>query len=269
VDSPNPALPPTHSAAHVAAQTLPLEVGAEVQQSPPINWKKILWLELRAWFSILVPFWAFTTFFFSISAVDGVSMMPTLRQGERLLIPKWETWLHTLGIGNFKRGDVVVFKPPANAPEAWHSFYGMWNYHPYFVKRIIALGGDTIRLEGGTVSVNGHVSDYNHVHEYWVGQNCLDQSSSLANNARNTFERDPISQSFIVPKGEYFVMGDNRSEGGSEDSRMFGSIPLEQIAGRVSAIWFPWSRQVNASYNCANAQVTLSGPTENNLRLLP
>jgi signal peptidase I len=267
VDSPNPVLPPTHPAPHPV--NVPLEAVAEAQLNPMINWRKLLWLELRAWLSILIPFWACTTFIFTISAVDGVSMMPTLRQGERLLIPKWETWLHTMGIGDFKRGDVVVFKPPADAPEAWHTFYGMWKYRPYFVKRIIALGGDTIRLEGGTVWVNGDVSDYNHVHDYWVKQNCLDQSSSLANNARNTFEYAPISKSFVVPKGEYFVMGDNRSEGGSEDSRMFGSIPLEQIAGRVGAIWFPWSRHSNASYNCNNSQVTLSGPMENNLRILP
>ena len=69
---------------------------------------------LWAWLEPLVLAVAVTQFGVTLVGVDGASMMPNLRHHERLLIPKYETWLHKLGVGEFRRGDILVFKPPTH-----------------------------------------------------------------------------------------------------------------------------------------------------------
>jgi len=224
---------------------------------------------MRSWLAVLLPFFIITTFFVTITGVDGKSMMPNLRNGERIVIPKFETWLHRLGIGSFQRGDIVVFKPPGAVPGVERSFYGLWNYRPYFIKRVVAVAGDTVRMEGGEVFVNSKKINQSFITDFWKAQDCWDQTSSIANNARNDFSgSQPISKSFTVPVGQYFVMGDNRSAGGSEDSRMIGTIPLEAIAGRASLVWWPFVRQPEARYDCDSADVSFSGATQFNPRVL-
>ncbi|MBB6099146.1 signal peptidase I [Deinobacterium chartae] len=212
-------------------------------------------------FAILI-----TTFVFTLVGVEGNSMLPSLRSGERMFIPKYEIWLHRMGIGSFQRGDVVVFKPPVGSPNANASFFGLWDYQPFFVKRIVGLPGDRVRIEAGNVFVNDHPLDQSFTTDYWQQQGCWDTGSDLANSVRPSFDAEPVRE-ITVPAGEYFVMGDNRSEGGSEDSRLIGTIPLNRIAGRAVAIVWPVVRKQDASGGCQGAP-TLSGETQLNWRLL-
>ena len=110
------------------------------------------------------------------------------------------------------RGDIVVFNTPAKALEACGA-------GGTFVKRIIGLPGDTVEERGGTVLINGERLD-----EPYVPAN----------------ERDDRTDSWKVPEGSYFMMGDYRSQ--SCDSREWGSVPREDLIGPVFSVYWPPQR---------------------------
>ena len=229
-------------------------------------WKD--WLEPFA-FAMLI-----TQFIVTMVLVDGVSMMPNLRDGERVLVPKYELWLHRLGIGDFKRGDIVVFKPPraaaAISPTVRRDFYGLWEYRPHLIKRIIGVGGDTIRIEGGEVWVNNQKLDSSFTTAYWAEQGCWDTTGPLANQVSSSMEGIlPDSLEITVPEGHYFVMGDNRTPQGSEDSRLFGTVPLSDMAGRAVAVLWPIMQPQKLSYDCESATTSPAGEgSRSGLRML-
>ena len=109
---------------------------------------------------------------------------------------------------------------------------------------------------------------------YWRAQGCWDTASPLANQAQSA--RDGLvddEQEITVPEGEYFVIGDNRTASGSEDSRLFGPVPLRNIAGRAAAVIWPVLRRETGTYDCRarlrpQDHVTFSGKSVLNLRWL-
>ncbi|GGR21021.1 signal peptidase I [Deinococcus ruber] len=235
----------------------------------PPRWKRV-WREVLQPVVIAV---LFTQFVATMVGVDGASMMPSLRNGERVIVPKYETWLHKAGIGQYSRGDILIFRPPGTAVTS--SFLGLWTYRPFLIKRLIGLPGDTVRLNQGKVYVNNRLISQTFTTAYWEAQGCWDTSSALANNA----SVDPLSASAIrtsitVPAGQYFVMGDNRTANGSEDSRLFGTVLSRDVAGRAALVVWPFLRRANATYDCSyrgrrpQDGVKTSGPLQENLRLL-
>ncbi|GHF62085.1 signal peptidase I [Deinococcus metalli] len=196
----------------------------------------------REWLSPLAFALLFTQFGATAVRVDGVSMLPGLHHGEELLVPKLEGWAHTLGVGTYHRGDIVVFKPPRTATQEWtHAYRGLslpWAYRPYLVKRIVGLPGDTVQVTRGTVTVNGRPLNEPRTTAYWDAA-CHDTASDLANTL-------PVT----VPAGTYFVMGDNRSPGGSLDSRVFGPVSTADIAGRAVASVWPLAAPTNVTPAC-------------------
>ena len=232
----------------------------------------------KLWKEILEPIVfavAITQFVATLVGVDGNSMMPNLRNRERVFVPKYETWLRKAGIGHFARGDIVIFKPPAEAARQIGNlnrpFLGLWNYRPFLIKRVIGLPGDKISITAGVVSLNGQPLNQAWTTDYWREQGCWDTESDLANRATSGRAGVmPDQAEFTVPAGHYFVMGDNRTVNGSEDSRMFGPVPLRDIAGRAAAVIWPIMRKTTAKYDCAAEQVAgLSGDNVLNWRLLP
>jgi len=234
---------------------------------------------LWSWLEPLVLAVVVTQFGVTLVGVDGASMMPNLRHHERLLIPKYETWLHKLGVGDFRRGDILVFKPPTHDLDrpVLGSWLGQWTNHltsrPFLVKRLIGLPGDRVRVSGGEVSVNGVQISQQFTSAYWQAQGCWDRSSTLANHARLDVATGRASGEVTLGAGQYFLMGDNRTASGSEDSRLFGPVPQRDIAGRAAAVVWPLMRRRAATYDCqATARpqdhVTYSGPSALNLRLL-
>ena len=207
----------------------------------------------------------------TVVGVNGASMMPNLRHHERLLIPKYETWLHKIGVGEFRRGDILIFKPPTDRLNL--TFLGV-PYRPWLVKRLIGLPGDRVRVSGGQVYVNGSAVSQAFTSDYWRSQGCWDRSSALANNARSDLTtRLPLAQDFSVPAGHYYVMGDNRTATGSEDSRLFGPVPLRDVAGRAAAVVWPVVARTGAHYDCAATsrpqdRVRYGGAARLNLRIL-
>ncbi|GGJ41250.1 signal peptidase I [Deinococcus roseus] len=258
-----------------------------MSDKPKKSFLRSLWDEvIRPWGEAILFAWAITTFLISMVGVDGNSMLPNLRWGERVVIPKYETWLHRLGYGSFQRGDILVVKPPLDSPGSQvpvpilGPLFGM-KYRPFFIKRLVGLPGDKIRVSAGEVFVNGEKVNQAGITDFWQAQGCWDTDSEEANHAAARANAQGIrtltQEEITVPAGEYFVMGDNRSPRGSEDSRIMGTVPLKDIAGRAALIVWPVVRKSETKFECGVVATTreeehdraiLSGKTELNLRLL-
>lgn len=128
--------------------------------------------------------------------VPSGSMLPTLQIGDRILVEKVDLDIH--------RGDIIVFRRP---PGDLYLEDGATD----LVKRVIGLPGETIWSEGNTVYIDGRP-----LPEPWLPP--------------HTPLGPPIRRQ-VIPKGEYFVMGDNRAD--SYDSRYWGPIPKSLIIGKV------------------------------------
>lgn len=161
--------------------------------------------------------------------IPSLSMYPTLHEGQRILVNRLDT---TPGLY-----DVVVFHPPAGAsgPEAvcGNPNQGVGRAQPCdkgtpsessqtFVKRVVGLPGDRLKISEGHVWRNGVEETGSYVQSCPVPENC-------------TFAR-----SITVPAGEYYMMGDNR--GVSDDSRFWGPVPQKWIIGVAFFTYWPIDR---------------------------
>lgn len=151
---------------------------------------------------------AITYFFlFQANQVRGTSMVPTFHNNEYLLTDKLTySWIREPEIG-----DVIVFKSPEN---------GKYD----FIKRVIALPGDTVKIEFGDVYVNGQK-----IEEPYLADGTETKAGVFL---KNGFE-------FTTPPDSYVVFGDNR--GASSDSRDWGPVPAGNIIGRAWFRYFPLS----------------------------
>lgn len=153
------------------------------------------------------------TFVVSGVAISGDSMEPTLHDGERALVPRFETWLHRLGIGSFQRGDIVYFPSPDQPPGAVCPWFCS-----HLIKRIVAVEGDTVAISRGRLILNGRPTREGYL------QDAPAAGFSMPETA--------------VPPDHVFVLGDNRQPYGSFDSRVFGPVPESRLEGR--AAWVVW-----------------------------
>nr|WP_221269818.1 signal peptidase I [Deinococcus budaensis] len=226
----------------------------------------------REWGSPVVFALLLTQFGATAVQVDGTSMLPGLRDGEWLAVPKVEGWAYRAGLGGYARGDVVVFKPPRAASYEWtHEYRGVtlpWTYRPYLVKRVVGLPGDRVTMQRGDLYVNGRAVDQGWTLPYWQGA-CLDRGSALANSVAASPTRTGQAE-VTVPPGHVFVLGDNRSPGGSLDSRAFGPVHVGDIAGRALASVWPLRVPQQSAPPCDGQKPpeTPGGETHPNLRLL-
>lgn len=135
--------------------------------------------------------------------VEGMSMEPTLHDQELILVDKWSYLFHPP-----TRGDVIVFIAPPHPDQD-------------YVKRIIAIPGDRLTIDGTTVIVDGVTLNETYV-----------QPSRQGNIY--AFKR---IDNILIPSNSYFVMGDNRI--GSDDSRDWGLVPRANIIGRAALVYWP------------------------------
>jgi len=126
-------------------------------------------------------------------SIPSGSMEPTLRVGDHILVTPYHSALP-------RRGDVVVFRAPANRNEL-------------LVKRIVAVAGDLIESRNGRLMISGHT----------VSEPYLSRQAATS----------PISPQ-IIPAKSYFVLGDNRTD--SLDSRAWGILPRSCIIGRARLV---------------------------------
>lgn len=193
----------------------------------------------RSFFPVIVIVLVLRSFLYEPFRIPSDSMMPTLIHGDFIFVNKWR-YGPRLPVVNTRlfpvarpaRGDVVVFRNP-NEPAI------------VLIKRLVGLPGDTIRVVGTQVTVNGTPSpvmagelysgpkseQYPFSH---VGDERFDGVSHgiLLDPARPGMEGE-----WRVPEGHYFMMGDNRNN--SRDSRFaeVGYIPEDHIIGKAEAIW--------------------------------
>ncbi len=144
--------------------------------------------------------------------VKGSSMYPNFHDGEFILTNKV-----SYRFGSPKRGDVIIFKAPAGEPCA--------EIECEYIKRIIGLPGDRVKVQGGSVFVNG--SKLNE--SYLANGIYVSPGSYLLEN----LEKE-------IPEGEYLALGDNRSQ--SRDGREFGPISKEDIIGKAWVRYLPFDR---------------------------
>jgi signal peptidase I len=154
-------------------------------------------------FSVLLAV-VLIVFIYQPVKVEGTSMMPALTDQERIFINKFT---YRFGLGNIARGDTVVFWYPQDPAKS-------------YIKRVIGLPGDRMRIDNGEVYVNGF-----HLDEDYVPQENRDHVSW----------RDGREE--IVPYGKYFVLGDHRNS--SSDSRAWGFVPRDSIYGKAVFVYWP------------------------------
>ena len=168
------------------------------------------------------------------------SMYPTLKQDERLILSRWGRTTKKMP----ERGDIITFEAPSkmalsaeevdfNNPVAVYenqpkNIFSKFTYYVLewgkqsFIKRVIGLPGEHIKIEDGKVYINGE--------EY--------KEDYLQEDVKTT--ASGVFTDFVVPENYVFAMGDNRAE--STDCRSFGCIPLEKIEGKVVLRFFPFNR---------------------------
>ena len=139
------------------------------------------------------------TFLYQPVRVEGTSMLPRLEDRDRLFINKF-----VYRISAIERGDVVVFRYPRDPEKS-------------YIKRVIAVPGDRLRIERGQVWLNGKPQVEKYVPEEF------EDSRSMAE--------------IVVPQDSYFMMGDHRSI--SSDSREFGPVDRDLIYGKAVFVYWP------------------------------
>lgn len=168
--------------------------------------------------------------------VEGTSMIPTLGNGEYLLVNKIDYWtidnrlLHIVMPQKFpnnnqasfifsgpSRGDIVVFEFPRDTSRD-------------FIKRIIGLPGDVVEIHGGKVFVNGIA-----LQEPYI-------------EAPPRYVSGPVR----VPPGHYYVLGDNRNS--SSDSHVWGLVPERDLIGKAWISYWPMSRWGILTSNATTGQ---------------
>jgi len=173
---------------------------------PPFSWRAILEIVQALALAVVISV-VLNLFVVQVTEVRQRSMETTLEQNDRVLVSKLD-----YRFGGPQRGDIIVFNPPT--PDATI---------PY-VKRVIAVGGETVDLRNGNVFVNGKQVDIAQAHGATQPQ------------------APQIAYPFTVPDGQVFVMGDNRTF--SSDSRTFGAVPVPNIIGKVILRFWPFDRLV-------------------------
>jgi signal peptidase I len=197
----------------------------------------------RSFFPVIVIVLVLRSFLYEPFRIPSDSMMPTLVQGDFIFVNKWRYGLRLpvanwqlLGIGAPVRGDVIVFRKPSEPSLV-------------LIKRLVGLPGDTIRVAGSQITVNGtpfqivpgelYSGPKNEQYPFSrVGEEQFD-------GAEHVIMLDPVRPGmegeWRVPDGHFFMMGDNRNN--SRDSRFpdVSFVPEKNVIGKAEAIWLSFN----------------------------
>jgi signal peptidase I len=145
------------------------------------------------------------TFIMAPFKIPSGSMRPTLIEGDRILVNKF---LYRFRLP--QRGEIIVFRYPDDPKRP-------------FIKRLVAMGGDTVELRDGTILVNGRPA-----------------SGSALFDSNRYYNQGPFGREakvFTVPPDSFYVLGDNSLS--SHDSRFWGFVPRKYLIGKAMCIFWP------------------------------
>ena len=179
----------------------------------------------KSFFPVLLIVLALRSFLVEPFQIPTGSMIPTLEVGDFILVNKYAYGVRLPVIGTKivdiaepKRGDVMVFIPP--------------HVDSYYIKRVIGMPGDTIRYEDKRLFVNGELISEELVEDIVIDTNLGDLAGTLHTETINGVEhatqhitavsRQRSRTTWVIPNGNYFMMGDNRDN--SSDSREWGTV---------------------------------------------
>jgi signal peptidase I len=207
--------------------------------------------------------------------ISSGSMIPSLMSGDRVISSRFIygfsipfTNIKFLDFNKPKRGDIIIFEPPTREFSRKHGFDSQLTTNENFIKRVVAIGGDKIKMIDDVLYINDKEikrvkekelfsfkalkSPYwlnytSYLHKETIGEHKIyslniipypKMASNFGVNKYNkiTFNKEDIKKEYTIPKNMVFVIGDNR--GDSEDSRFFGPIPNENIKGAPLFIWY-------------------------------
>jgi signal peptidase I len=175
-----------------------------------VEWIVIVVVALVA--ALLIKTFAVQAFY-----IPSPSMYPTLKPGDRVLVNKLSYDFHSVHVG-----DIIVFRrPPKDDSPGINDL----------IKRVVATGGETLYVNNCNIYINGKVEL-----QPWLPKGYQDPGSPYCTTWPSGTYPDP----FKVPKGDFFVMGDNRKD--SYDSRYWGPLPGDYVVGRAFVRMWPLDR---------------------------
>lgn len=168
----------------------------------------------RFLFIAFVIMYLIRSFLFSPIIVDGDSMLPTLHDKDQIIVNKY-----TYYVQEPKRFDVIIFHATEKRD---------------FIKRVIGLPGEHVKIENETLYINGIEVEEKFLEESKevLGSNEILTKDFILEDLPGEYEE--------IPDGFVFVLGDNRRN--STDSRDLGLIPIDQIVGKATTIYYPFNR---------------------------
>lgn len=173
--------------------------------------KNELWEWTKAIIIAVIAVTLIRYFFLAPIVVDGYSMMPTLKDADRMLVNKL-----SYSFSDPKRYDIIVFQDSEGKD---------------YIKRVIGLPGEKIEYKDDTLYINGKTYEEPYLNKY---KNLLIDGGPLT----EPFTLDDIINKETVPKDHLFVLGDNRRF--SKDSRHMGVIPYDQVLGKTKLVYWPF-----------------------------
>ncbi len=204
----------------------------------------------KSFFPIILAVLVVRSFLVEPFRIPSASMVPTLRIGDFILVNKFDYGIR-LPVLNKKvvemdlpqRGDVVVFRYPPN-PQL------------DYIKRVIGTPGDRVEYKDKVLYINGEKMPQTHQQKSLdllgvvAGDSevLIEDLSGVSHQIAKGSNQQRVQVDFIVPDGEYFMMGDNRDN--SSDSRFWGTVPESHLVGRAFYIWMSWD--CNAHWSCVN-----------------
>jgi signal peptidase I len=200
---------------------------------------KKVWRDNKGLVAFLVLMVLFRSAIADWNVVPSGSMLPTIREGDRIFVDKMAydlrvplTHIVLVHLHDPQRGDIVTIDSSAA--------------HELLVKRLIAVPGDVVAMRDNVLVVNGVPAAYASAHvaplpadAQMPGRYLTERFDGVSHLVRLTPEAPSPRSSFgpvVVPPGEYLMLGDNRDD--SADSRYFGFFPRSELMGRTRRVAF-------------------------------
>tara|TARA_Y100000389_G_scaffold191224_1_gene217029 strand:+ start:1913 stop:2674 length:762 start_codon:yes stop_codon:yes gene_type:complete len=215
------------------------------RKSKNIDSKFLRWIiyQSKSFLPILLIVLFLRSFLAEPFRIPSGSMLPTLLIGDYILVNKYQygvrlpiTKSKLVDISIPKRGDVVVFRYPGNEKIN-------------FIKRVIGLPGDTVNYENKNLYINNikykkvKKNEHKYLNDFFREEiEIFSESNKIKSYDILNDNMTPTNDdTFIVPEGKYFVMGDNRDH--SSDSRYWGFVPDENLVGKAFLIWMSFNSE--------------------------